>query len=97
MSVTVVYGRFEWDKEKEAENYRTHGVDFKTAAQSFRDPGRLIVHDEKHSEQEQRLFCIGMVDKVVLTVRFTMRKGRVRIIGAGAWRKGKKLYEEKKG
>jgi hypothetical protein len=28
-----------------------------------------------------------------LTVRFTYRSGVIRIIGAGYWRKGKKIYE----
>ncbi|MFH1066848.1 MAG: BrnT family toxin, partial [bacterium] len=30
----------------------------------------------------------------VLTVRFTWRDEILRIIGAGYWRKGKKLYEK---
>jgi uncharacterized protein len=28
-----------------------------------------------------------------LTVRFTYREGVVRIIGAGYWRKGRRIYE----
>ncbi|MEI6747001.1 MAG: hypothetical protein WCL34_13640 [Methylococcaceae bacterium] len=30
----------------------------------------------------------------ILTVRFTYRHNRIRIIGAGYWRKGKKIYEK---
>jgi len=30
----------------------------------------------------------------VLTVRFTYRNNRIRIIGAGFWRKGKDIYEK---
>jgi hypothetical protein len=33
------------------------------------------------------------VDDAILTVRFTERNRRVRIIGAGWWRKGKRIYE----
>ena len=33
----------------------------------------------------------------ILTVRFTYRGETIRIIGAGYWRKGKKIYEEKNG
>lgn len=40
-----------------------------------------------------RLFCVGMVDGRVMTVRFTYREGRIRIIGAGYWRKGRRAYE----
>ena len=30
----------------------------------------------------------------ILTVRFTYRNQRIRIIGAGYWRRGKKIYEQ---
>jgi uncharacterized DUF497 family protein len=85
---------FEWDLAKEAENAVKHGVDFTTAARAFDDPGRVIALDLAHSRQERRYYCFGMVDGGVLTVRFTWRGGRIRIIGAGYWREGKKLYEE---
>ena len=29
-----------------------------------------------------------------MTVRFTWRDGRIRIFGAGYWRKGKKIYAQ---
>jgi uncharacterized DUF497 family protein len=55
----------------------------------------VLVKDEKHSADEERTFCLGIVNGRVATVRFTMRGDRIRIIGAGYWRKGKKYYEEK--
>lgn len=42
---------------------------------------------------EPRFFCLGQVAGRVLTVRFTPREGGMRIIGAGYWRKGRKIYE----
>ena len=39
-------------------------------------------------------YCIGRVGHGVLTVRFTYREDVIRIIGAGYWRGGKKIYEE---
>ncbi len=33
----------------------------------------------------------------ILTVRFTYRGETIRILGAGYWRKGKRIYEEKNG
>ena len=30
----------------------------------------------------------------IIAVRFTYRKNRIRIIGAGYWRKGKEIYEK---
>lgn len=36
----------------------------------------------------------AMLPGGIMTVRFTYRNNKIRIIGAGYWRKGKKLYEE---
>ncbi len=57
------------------------------------DPRRVIVEDVAHSTNEQRYYCLGRVEKGILTVRFTFRPGVIRIIGAGFWRRGKALYE----
>jgi uncharacterized DUF497 family protein len=43
---TVIFGQFEWDKEKEDENRIKHGLDFYTASICFLDPGRIIAIDE---------------------------------------------------
>lgn len=94
MSVTIVYGKFEWDHAKEDKNKKMHGVEFQTATLAFADPRRVIAVDEAHSEDESRLYCIGKVGERIMTVRFTVRKDRVRIIGAGYWRKGKVVYEK---
>jgi len=42
----------------------------------------------------QATCCFGWVASGVLSVRFTYREGRIRIFGAGYWRKGKRLYEQ---
>lgn len=94
MSTTVIFGKFEWDADKEQENIQKHGLDFYAASLTFIDPHRVIAIDEKHSTQEERLFCVGRIGRKVATVRFTSRKGRIRIIGAGFWRAGRKLYED---
>ena len=85
---------FEWDEEKNAENLRKHGVDFETAQYAFIDPKRVIAKDLKHSQKEKRYYVFGKVKGGVLTVRFTKRSNNIRIIGAGYWRKGKKIYEK---
>ena len=85
---------FEWDSQREAENEAKHGVNFETAQYAFFDPYRLIVHDAKHSESEERWFCIGKVEDRILTVRFTYREGVIRIFGAAQWRKWRKFYEK---
>ena len=85
---------FEWDEDKNAENLKKHGVNFETAQYAFIDPKRVIAQDITHSRIEKRHYCFGKVKGGVLTVRFTYRSGRIRIIGAGYWRKGKSVYEK---
>lgn len=94
MPVTVTFGSFEWDKDKEALNINAHGLDFYAAALAFLDTKRIVAIDERHSQQEPRFFCIGSVGERIATVRFTKRGKRIRIIGAGYWRQGRKLYEK---
>jgi uncharacterized DUF497 family protein len=85
---------FEWDIVKDRANRAKHGVAFALAQFAFFDPRRVIAEDLDHSGAERRYFCFGKVDGGVMTVRFTWREGRIRIFGAGYWRKGKKIYEQ---
>lgn len=85
---------FEWDTQKDIINQQTHGVAFIDAQEAFYDENRIIARDDAHSENEERLFCIGKTSKGILTVRFTVRGQNIRIIGAGNWRKWRKFYEE---
>lgn len=89
---------FEWHEAKNNENHKKHGVAFEDAVYAFYDEYRLIALDEKNStELEQRYFCFGKDrgNNGVLTVRFTYRNNKIRIYGAGYWRKGKKLYDQR--
>lgn len=86
---------FEWDEEKNLFNIEKHGVSFEEAVLVFQDPRRKIRLNVKHSQHEMRYFCFGKVRDRVMTVRFVMRKSKIRIIGAGYWREGKKFYEKK--
>ena len=85
--------RFYWDPAKDEENQRKHGVAFSVAQLAFLDPHCVIACDLEHSLGEERFYCFGRVADRVLTVRFTYRPGVIRIIGAGYWRKGRKIYE----
>lgn len=88
--------RFEWDVAKEASNLVKHSVDFTEAQQAFGDAGRLVLLDIEHAAEEARFYCIGRTRRGILTVRFTFCSGDIiRIIGAGYWRKGRKLYEKR--
>jgi len=85
---------FTWDPNKETINIDKHGVDFTIAAKVFMDVKRKIFTDSQHSKSETRYFCIGKVNNKILTVRFSYRKDKIRIIGAGYWRKGRRYYEK---
>ena len=86
---------FIWDVRKEFVNVHKHGVDFAAAAKAFLDPDRKIYKDSRHGEKEERFLCVGKVRGRILTVRFVYRSDKVRIFGAGHWRKGKRYYEKK--
>jgi uncharacterized DUF497 family protein len=85
---------FEWDSAKDRRNQAIHQVSFAEARLAFEDPNRLIIQDLAHSQTEPRYFCLGKVARGILTVRFTYRGKRIRIFGAGFWRKGRRRYEE---
>jgi uncharacterized DUF497 family protein len=53
---------------------------------------------EKHNvsfEVAQEVF-IGNDGNGIVTIRFTMRNGNIRILGAGYWREVRYIYEQKK-
>ena len=85
--------KFDWDEKKNKYNQREHGLSFEVAQYTFADPNRIIAEDTKHSQDEPRYYCFGKISEGVVTVRFTYRGDVIRIIGAGYWRKGRKIYE----
>ena len=84
---------FEWDAAKDELNQKKHGVSFAMAQLAFLDSNRVILEDLEHGYKEKRFYCLGRVSEEIMTVRFTYRNNKIRIIGAGYWRKGKKIYE----
>jgi uncharacterized DUF497 family protein len=85
---------FEWDSDKDKLNQKKHCVSFALAQLAFLDHDRVILEDLEHSDDEKRFYCLGRVAGGIMAVRFTYRKSKIRIIGAGYWRKGKKIYEK---
>ncbi|MBK7105290.1 MAG: BrnT family toxin [Ignavibacteriae bacterium] len=85
---------FEWDDLKNLINEEKHGLSFEKAQFAFSDPQRVIAEDIEHSKIEKRYYCFGKINNEIVTVRFTLRKNKIRIIGAGYWRKGKQIYEK---
>ena len=73
---------FEWDEAKAAENYTKHGVSFETAAEVFTDPFAIERLDDREHYGEDRFILIGMAEGAVLTVVYTERDDRLRLISA---------------
>jgi len=85
---------FEWDENKNKLNQKKHTISFEEAQYAFSDSNRIIARDLEHSGSEERFYCFGKIDESIVTVRFTYRNNKIRIIGAGFWRKGKEIYEK---
>jgi uncharacterized protein len=73
---------FEWDDGKAAENVRNHGVSFAQAVLAFRDPFAVEWIDLRETYGEERIVLLGMTGNQVLTVVYTERAERIRIISA---------------
>ena len=85
---------FEWDERKDRENVAKHHISFYEAQFAFADPKRVIAEDVEHSVVEKRYYCFGEANDGIVTVRFTYRKNKIRIFGAGYWRGGRQIYEK---
>ena len=88
--------RFEWDKEKNRENQRKHGVSFVEAQTVFFDENAVEFYDDEHSEWEDRFMLLGISTKMrVLLVCHCLRESGsiIRIISARkATKNERKLY-----
>ena len=86
---------FEWDENKNQSNQSKHGISFDEAAEIFRYPIYKLV-DIRKDYEEVRYIGIGSNSQmIVLTVIFTERESRIRIISARrANKKERKLYDE---
>ena len=69
-------GRFDWSDAKARGNLKKHGVTFEAARLVFDDPASV---DEI---EEDRFIIIGRANGRTLTVTYTERDERIRIISA---------------
>ncbi|MFB3786417.1 MAG: BrnT family toxin [bacterium] len=75
---------FEWDEKKNEINIAKHGIDFKTAAGVFYEDHAIR---KSSNPLEDRWLATGIVKGLRMTVVFTIRQGRIRIISARRARK----------
>ena len=86
---------FEWDSEKAEKNIRKHGISFETAGKVFQDTSIIELFDSLHSDTEQRMIAIGMVDDILSVVYTERHEETIRLISARkATKKERSMYYE---
>lgn len=75
---------FEWDDTKATENNANHGVSFEVARAIFKDPFAIEYIDDRYDYGETRWIILGMAHDRLLSVAYTMREIRIRLISARA-------------
>ena len=89
---------FEWDEDKAAANIRKHGISFETAGRVFQDDSRIEIFDSLHSNDENRMLAIGMVDEILSVVYTERHEQTIRLISARkATKKERSMYYEQFG
>ena len=76
--------RYTWSESKNRQNLRLHGVGFEDAARVFEGPALERV-DDRYDYGEERIYAIGMVNGLEITVIYVdLDADERRIISA--WR-----------
>lgn len=76
--------KFEWDKIKNKQNVKKHGITFKEASKLFTGRAEYLeLFDNLHSEDEDRFIAIGPIVKGIVVVVYIERDfDTIRIISA---------------
>jgi len=87
---------FDWDEGNVLKNWLKHRVSAGECEEIFFNEPLLIAEDSKHSQIERRYLALGQTnDNKLLTVIFTIRENKIRIISArGQNAKEKNFYEK---
>jgi uncharacterized protein len=80
---------FEWDEAKNEANRLKHGFDFATASRIFNGPVRQSIDPRPWGER--RIVATGRAEGRLITVVYTLREGRYRIISARPARRNERL------
>jgi hypothetical protein len=88
---------FDWNEGNVDKNWMKHNVHYKEAEEIFVNSPRVLLVDKKHSSVEKRLIIYGVTNKNrKLTVAFTIRNYKFRIISARDMNKRERREYEKK-
>lgn len=89
---------FEWDRGNKEKSWIKHKISIKESEDVFFDKKSFTTKDVKHSTIEERFQILGKTEKgKCLTIYFTVRKFKIRIISARPMSKKEgKTYEKNK-
>ena len=73
---------FEWDEAKAEANLRKHKISFQEASRVFDDLFALIEQDLSEDFGEDRFLATGVIKGSLVTVVYTERDERIRLISA---------------
>jgi uncharacterized DUF497 family protein len=87
--------QFLWDRAKNANNLKKHGLSFDEASELFASDNYLEIFDLEHSELEERFIAIGPIARGLAVVVWTDRDSdEIRIISARfATKQEQRLYQ----
>jgi len=84
---------FNWDEANLNKNWVKHNVNYQEAEEVFKNKPLKIFHDEQHSQDEDRFAAFGRTNEErLLTVVFTIRNNKIRIISARDRSRKEKKY-----
>jgi hypothetical protein len=83
---------FDWDEGNRKKNQRKHNVSVKECEEVFTS-GPIFLRDKNHSQYEERFYAFGRTTaKRPLTVVFTIRDEKIRVISARDQNKKERVY-----
>ena len=92
----TIYGFFEWDEGKRELNLTKHGLDFYEAVEAFNDENAIHLPDLRKDYGEHRIMLVALASGALLSVLYTPRNFRIRIISARfANKKERKRYDSR--
>jgi uncharacterized DUF497 family protein len=74
--------KFECNETKNLSNFDKHKIDFDFASNVFSDNKRIEWEDDRNDYGEIRFISIGKIVNAIITVVYTMRNNKIRIISA---------------
>lgn len=87
---------FDWDDGNKSKNETKHSVNNKESEEVFFNKPIFFFTDQKHSDIEQRILVYGKTDSSrYLTLVFTKRASRIRIISVRDMNKKERTKYEK--